>query len=77
MALIDMFVALLYTGYLMILIGIGFMIQSWGAVLIILMTWSIVLGYRIKIDEKVLISNLGYEYIKYMENIKRLIPYII
>jgi protein-S-isoprenylcysteine O-methyltransferase Ste14 len=66
-----------YTGYLMILIGIGFMLQSWGAVLVILMTWSIVFGYRIKVEEKVLISNLGYEYIKYIEKTKRLIPYII
>ncbi len=66
-----------YTGYLMILIGIGFMIQSWGAVLIILVTWSIVLGYRINVEEKVLISNLGQEYIKYMKKTKRLIPYII
>jgi protein-S-isoprenylcysteine O-methyltransferase Ste14 len=66
-----------YTGYLMILLGIGFMLQSWGAVLVILMTWSIVLGYRIKIEEKVLISNFGYEYISYMEKTKRLIPYII
>lgn len=61
----------------MILIGIGFMLQSWGAVLLILATWSIVLGYRINVEEKVLVSNLDQEYINYMKKTKKLIPYMI
>ena len=66
-----------YTGAFLILIGIGFALQSWGAVITLIFLFSLAYGYRIYVEEKVLISQLGEPYIEYKKRTKRLIPYII
>ena len=66
-----------YSGLLLILIGIGLALQSWGAVILIILGFICGFGYRIHIEEKMLISKLGGEYIQYMKETKRLIPYIL
>ena len=66
-----------YTGIVLILTGLGLTLQSWEAVLLILLVFGLTFGYRIYIEEKVLISNLGDEYIEYMKRTKRIIPYVL
>ncbi len=66
-----------YTGLLLTLIGIGLALQSWGAVIILILVFGCTFGYRIHIEEKLLISELNGEYIQYMKKTKRLIPYIL
>jgi protein-S-isoprenylcysteine O-methyltransferase Ste14 len=66
-----------YTGILLILVGLGLTLQSGGAVLLILLVFGCTFGYRIHIEEKLLISNLGKKYIEYMKRTKRLIPYVL
>lgn len=66
-----------YTGLLLILIGLGLAVQSWGAIIVLLLLFGFALGYRIYVEEKVLISNLGNDYIEYMKRTKRLIPYVL
>jgi protein-S-isoprenylcysteine O-methyltransferase Ste14 len=63
-----------YTGALLILIGLGLAVQSWGAVLVLILLFSLAYGYRIHREEKALISELGEEYIEYKKRTKRLIP---
>jgi protein-S-isoprenylcysteine O-methyltransferase Ste14 len=66
-----------YTGALLIIVGVGLALQSWGAVLVLLLVFGITFGYRIRMEEKVLVSELGDEYVQYMKTTKRIIPYII
>jgi protein-S-isoprenylcysteine O-methyltransferase Ste14 len=66
-----------YTGALMIVTGVGLALQSWGAVLVILLIAGLAFGYRIRMEEKVLVSELGEEYLPYSKRTKRLIPYIL
>lgn len=66
-----------YTGALLILIGIGLTLQSWGAVITLILFFCVAYGYRIYVEEKVLISELGNSYIEYKNKTKKLIPYII
>ncbi len=66
-----------YTGTLLTLTGIGLAVQSWGAVLVLLLVFGIVYGYRIPIEEKVLVAHIGEEYRDYMKNTKMLLPYIL
>lgn len=66
-----------YTGLLLTLIGIGLGLQSLGAVIIMILVFGLTFGYRIHVEEKLLISELNGEYIQYMTETKRLIPYII
>jgi protein-S-isoprenylcysteine O-methyltransferase Ste14 len=66
-----------YTGALLIFIGLGLAFQSWGAVLSLILLFCIAYGYRIHIEEKALISELGEEYIEYKKKTKALIPYLV
>ena len=66
-----------YTGALLTLTGIGLAVQSWGALLILLLIFGIVYGYRIHVEEKALVTQIGDEYISYMKKTKMLIPFIV
>lgn len=66
-----------YTGALMIFIGLGLALQSWAAVLTLIILFIIAYGFRIYVEEKALISELGEPYIDYKKRTKRLIPYVI
>ena len=65
-----------YLGMFLSLIGLGFSLLSWAAVLEILVVFGVAVGYRIRIEEKVLLAEFGEEYIQYMKRTKRLIPFI-
>ncbi|MGZ7135258.1 MAG: methyltransferase family protein [Methanobacterium sp.] len=66
-----------YTGALMILVGIGLAVQSWGAVITLIVLFAIAYGYRIYVEEKAMISQFGDEYIQYAKRTKRIIPFIV
>ncbi len=66
-----------YTGALMIFMGLGLALQSWGAVVVLVLLFAIAYGYRMYIEEQSLISQLGDAYVEYKQRTKRLIPYVI
>jgi protein-S-isoprenylcysteine O-methyltransferase Ste14 len=66
-----------YTGALLTLTGTGLAVQSWGAVLVLLVVFCIVYGYRIHVEEKALILHTGEEYTAYMKTTKMVIPFIL
>ncbi len=66
-----------YTGSLLTTVGLGFVLQSWGAVLVLIAFFGVAFGYRIHVEEGVLTSKLGDEYVEYAKKTKRLIPYVL
>ena len=66
-----------YTGVLVTFIGLALAVQSWGALLVLLGVFSLPFGYRMKVEEKTLLSELGDDYASYMKRTKRLIPYLV
>jgi protein-S-isoprenylcysteine O-methyltransferase Ste14 len=66
-----------YTGFLLAIVGLGFVIQSWGAVLMLIVFFAVVFGYRIRVEEEVLTSKLGDQYVSYSKRTKLLIPYVL
>ena len=66
-----------YTGSFLILIGIGLCIRSWGALLVLVLIFGIVIGYRIRIEERALLANFGEAYAGYRKTTKRLIPFLL
>jgi len=66
-----------YTGALIIFIGLGLALQSWAAVLTLILLFTVAYGYRMYVEEKTLISELGEQYIEYKKRTKKLIPYIV
>ena len=66
-----------YTGVLITFIGLGLAVQSLGALLVLLAVFGISFGYRMLVEERTLLSELGQDYAGYMKRTKRLIPFII
>jgi protein-S-isoprenylcysteine O-methyltransferase Ste14 len=66
-----------YLGLFLTIIGIGVALQSWGGTLLILVIFGLSIGYRIHVEEKFLVSELGDDYIQYIKKTKRLIPFIL
>src|SRR2546426_9662080 len=66
-----------YTGVLITFIGLALAVQSLGALLVLLGVFSISYGYRMRVEEKALLSELGEDYANYMKRTKRIIPYLI
>lgn len=66
-----------YTGILITFIGLGLAVQSWAALLVLLGVYTLSFGYRMRIEEKTLLSQLGNDYASYMKRTKRLVPYLV
>jgi len=66
-----------YTGVLITFIGLGLAVQSWGALLVLLVVFGVSFGYRMWVEERALLSELGQGYASYMKRTKRLIPFLI
>jgi protein-S-isoprenylcysteine O-methyltransferase Ste14 len=66
-----------YTGAFLIQLGIGLALGSLGAVLVIAVTFGLTYGYRMFVEEGVLISELSGRYTEYMKRTKRIIPFLI
>jgi protein-S-isoprenylcysteine O-methyltransferase Ste14 len=66
-----------YTGVLITFIGLGLAVQSWAALLVLLGVYTLSFGYRMRIEEKTLLSQLGNDYASYMKRTKRLVPYLV
>ena len=66
-----------YTGVLIFVVGMGLAVQSWAAILVEIAIFGVVYGYRIFVEEKVLINELGNSYVQYKKRTKRVIPRIV
>jgi protein-S-isoprenylcysteine O-methyltransferase Ste14 len=65
------------TGSILIMIGMGLALRSWGAVPVLLLASFVMYGYRIHVEEKALVEQFGTEYSTYMNDTKMLIPFIL
>src|SRR5712664_7403 len=65
-----------YTGVMITFIGLSLAVQSLGALLVLLAVFTVSFGYRIRVEERTLLTELGDSYASYMKRTKRLIPYL-
>jgi len=61
---------------LLILLGLGFASRTWLGTIIILTLFSLMIDYRISVEENALKAEFGKGYLDYMKKTKRLIPHI-
>jgi len=66
-----------YTGVLITFIGLALAVQSSGALLVLLAVFGVSYGYRMRVEERVLLSELGQDYAEYVKRTRRLIPFLI
>jgi len=65
-----------YLGQLIIFIGISISISNWLSILVMMIPVSIGYIYRIKVEERFMIEQMGEKYLNYQKRTKRLIPMI-
>jgi protein-S-isoprenylcysteine O-methyltransferase Ste14 len=66
-----------YAGALLILIGIALSMLSIAAVASAFVLFWLGYGYRMLVEERVLVSGLGDSYVNYMKRTKRIIPFLL
>jgi protein-S-isoprenylcysteine O-methyltransferase Ste14 len=66
-----------YTGFLLILVGLGLCFTDWMSPLVMVGFALIGFGYRIHVEERALREQLGQLYRDYMRHTKRLIPFVV
>lgn len=65
-----------YLGQLIIFIGISTSMANWLSILVMMIPISLGFLYRINIEERFMLEQLGEDYSKYQKRTKRLIPTI-
>jgi len=65
-----------YLGQLIIFIGISTSISNWLSILVMMIPVTLGYLYRIKVEERFMIEQLGEDYLNYQKRTKRLIPMI-
>ncbi len=66
----------MYTGLILVYVGIGWAAQSWAAVILTSLVTTKFAAYCIPDEEKALVSEFGEQYASYSRRVKRLIPFI-
>jgi protein-S-isoprenylcysteine O-methyltransferase Ste14 len=65
-----------YLGQLIIFIGISISLSNWLSILAMTIPIMIGYGYRIKVEERFMLEQLGKDYLDYQKRTKRIIPMI-
>lgn len=63
-----------YTGSLLSFLGVGICFSCWPSALVVFLPILVAFIYRIRVEEKALVTFLGDEYVQYSASTKRLIP---
>jgi protein-S-isoprenylcysteine O-methyltransferase Ste14 len=65
-----------YTAGSIIFLGIGLALGNWITVLILMAGVALTYGYRVRVEERALLSAIGEPYRDYMARTKRFVPYL-
>jgi protein-S-isoprenylcysteine O-methyltransferase Ste14 len=65
-----------YLGQIIIFVGISTSISNWLSILVMMISITFGYLYRIKVEERFMVEQLGEEYLSYQERTKRLLPMI-
>jgi protein-S-isoprenylcysteine O-methyltransferase Ste14 len=57
-------------------VGLGIALDNWLALGVLLLANTAVFGYRIRVEESVLVAAFGQDYISYQRTTRRIIPMI-
>jgi protein-S-isoprenylcysteine O-methyltransferase Ste14 len=66
-----------YTGGILMFVGIGIALTNWLSVLLAFVGTVAAYSYRVKVEERALLSEIGEPYAEYMRTHKRYIPFVV
>jgi protein-S-isoprenylcysteine O-methyltransferase Ste14 len=65
-----------YAGILLAVVGVGFILDNWASLVVLMVATTCGLIYRITIEERALSEDLGGRYQSYAAGRKRLVPFV-
>jgi protein-S-isoprenylcysteine O-methyltransferase Ste14 len=65
-----------YTAGVMMLVGIGLALGNWLSAAVGFLSSAAVYTYRVRVEERALVSALGAPYVEFMRTRKRFVPYV-
>lgn len=65
-----------YSGALLALLGLGLALTNWLSLLLAVAGALIGYGYRVRVEERALATDLGQPYRAYMQHTRRFVPYV-
>jgi protein-S-isoprenylcysteine O-methyltransferase Ste14 len=65
-----------YVGQIVAVVGLGLALQSWVALVVIVLAAGAILAFRIRNEERFLSAELGEPYRSYMRRTKRFVPFL-
>jgi protein-S-isoprenylcysteine O-methyltransferase Ste14 len=66
-----------YTAGMIMFLGIGFALTSWVSIALLLGGTIVGYGYRVRVEERALLAEIGAPYGEFMRTRKRFIPYVV
>lgn len=66
-----------YLGQMVGAVGLGIALQSWVALLVLVIAGGSYFAYRIRNEETFLVAEIGEEYARYLTKTKRVIPFVL
>jgi protein-S-isoprenylcysteine O-methyltransferase Ste14 len=66
-----------YTAGMIMFAGIGFALTNWISVGVMLLTSIFAYGYRVRVEERAMLGEIGAPYAEFMRTRKRFIPFLI
>jgi protein-S-isoprenylcysteine O-methyltransferase Ste14 len=66
-----------YTAGILMFTGIGLALGNWASVFFLVLCSAVVYTYRIRVEERALIAEIGEPYLAYMRSRKRLVPFVL
>ncbi len=65
-----------YSGSILSIMGVGLMLGHWLGLVILAVVLAVTFSYRVRLEERVLLENLGPPYADYMRRTKRFVPFL-
>jgi protein-S-isoprenylcysteine O-methyltransferase Ste14 len=65
-----------YAGALVAIVGLALTLHNAAAIVVYLACAGFAIGYRIRVEERVLRTELGHRYTDYAETTARLVPHV-
>ena len=66
-----------YTAGMLMYLGVGLALTSWVSILLLLAGTIIGYAYRVRVEERAMLSEIGAPYAEFMRTRKRFIPFVI
>lgn len=66
-----------YTAGMLIFLGVGFALGNLLCVALLFVATALSYGYRVKVEERALVQEIGEPYAEYMRTHKRFVPFVV